>query len=232
MSSGDNRGSKLIAIVLSIVILPLLVVTAFYASLGVAPTDSPLFRLGFTLPNNYAPFILTSVTTINVNETITSFFTNTAATQVQQVSPQLFPSIPSTDLTFLAIVLFGIAALGLVYNIRISRRRNLEFLPLEEGSNQKQEIAKILDLTISKSREGQEYRKTVLECYKMICDVLERKSTIEGRMLTAREFKELVSKRLDLNSKSLDRLTDLFEVARYSESEVTKSEAEACDKLF
>ena len=69
--------------------------------------------------------------------------------EYQQNSPQLFPTIPSSDLTFFVIVLFGVAALGLVYNIRVSRRRNLEFEPLEERERQKEEIARILDLTIS-----------------------------------------------------------------------------------
>ncbi len=157
---------------------------------------------------------------------MTLYFLN--GTLVQQNSPQLFPTIPSSYLTFFVIVLFGVAALGLVYNIRVSRRRNLEFEPLEERERRKEEIARILDLTISKLREGEEYRKTVLECYKLICEMLEKRSTIEGRTLTAREFRGLVSKTLELNSTPfLDQVTELFEKARYSEKEVAKSEAEA-----
>ncbi len=51
----DNRSRKLLALVLSIVILPLLVVSAFYASLAVVPTYSPLFHLNFTFPANFNP---------------------------------------------------------------------------------------------------------------------------------------------------------------------------------
>ena len=231
-----SANRKLLALVLSIVILPLLVVSAFYASLAVVPTYSPFFHFNFTLPANYNnPFNLTTVTSIYANGTETLYFLN--GTLVQQYAPVLFPTIPSSYLTFFASVLFGLAALGLVYNIRVSRRRNLEFAPLEsdeekeERDRQKEEIARILDLTISKLREGEEYRKTVLECYKLICEMLEKRSAIEGQMLTAREFRELVSRslKLELNSTTpyLDQVTELFEKARYSENEVKKPEAEA-----
>jgi hypothetical protein len=221
-----SANRKLLALVLSIVILPLLVVSAFYASLAVVPTYSPLFHFNFTFPANDNTLNLSSVITTNSNGTFTLYFLN--GTLVQQNSPQLFPTIPSSYLTFFAIVLFAVAALGLVYNIRVSRRRNLEFAPLEEEEErERQEIARILDLTISKLREGEEYRKTVLECYKQICDMLEKRSTIEGQTLTAREFKELVSKALELNTPYLEQATELFEKARYSEGEVKKSEAEA-----
>ena len=50
--------------------------------------------------------------------------------------------------------------------------------------------------------------------------MLEKRSTIEGRTLTAREFRGLVSKALELNSTPyLDQVTELFEKARYSENE-------------
>ena len=72
----DNRSRKLLALVLSIVILPLLVVSAFYASLAVVPTYSPLFHLNFTFPANYNPFNLTTVISTNSNEIVTLYFLN------------------------------------------------------------------------------------------------------------------------------------------------------------
>ena len=218
----DSKNRRLIVLALSVVVLPLLIVSAFSASLAVVPNTSPLFHPANFVPGNYSySYVTGNGAPLISRESLTQNIS------VPPGSIQLFPSISPFYITLAVVVLFALAAFGIAYNLRLSGRRNLAFSPLEERVAQKTEVAKILDLAISRLKRGEEFRKTVLECYKMISEILESKSAIEGRTYTAREFQNLVSTKLNFKSPYLDQATELFEVARYSESEVTESHARA-----
>ncbi len=96
----------------------------------------------------------------------------------------------------------------------------------DELEKQRNEVANILDQTVSDLRRGGEYRQTVLECYRKICEILESRSKIDGSLLTAREFEAAVSTRLKLNSPYLTQITSIFEDARYSVHEISEQEAD------
>jgi len=83
-----------------------------------------------------------------------------------------------------------------------------------------------LDDAVSQLVRGNEYRRTVLECYRKISEVLEAKSAIDGKPLTAREFEKKVSSSLKLSTPYLSEVTDIFEIARYSNKEISKADAD------
>jgi len=207
-----SRNVRFLILILSVAVLPILVISAFSSSLAVVPTYPQIVQNTYNIPY--------------FNTTAYELYYNQTTGQPQPIA--LFPSIPSSYITFFVIALFLVAASILLYNIRISFRKNLRFseLSVEEIEAQRSEIANALDLAIYRLREGGEYRKTVLECYRQISQILERKSGIEGHTLTAREFKKIASEKLGLHSTSyLDQATNLFEVARYSENEISEGEA-------
>ena len=63
--------------------------------------------------------------------------------------------------------------------------------------------------------------------YKLIAELLEERSDVDGKVLTAREFKKRVSEKLKIDSPYLAQVTELFEVARYSvQEEITVEQAQ------
>ncbi len=108
----------------------------------------------------------------------------------------------------------------------IKHRRAIKPLSdIDELINEREKVAAILDETVSKLSLGSNYRDTVLKCYKLIAETLEEKSSINGKALTANEFREIVSQKLKFDSEHLRRVTSLFEIARYSKSEITRENA-------
>jgi len=136
------------------------------------------------------------------------------------------PNIPESIVVGIIVLLFAIVSFGIFRNLRSSTRLVLGFNP-EEDLKEREEVAKVLDDAVSKLEMGGEYQRTVLECYRQITEILEKKSAITGKTLTAREFKEMVSGRLGIDTPYLAEATELFELARYSEREITEDQAKA-----
>jgi hypothetical protein len=158
-------------------------------------------------------------------------------TSLQQVSGQLFPSLNSQALAtplllnpptvdFVGILLVAavaIVALIVWRGLRTGRGRTAPFEDADHLlADQRRKLADILDGTAIRLNTGSAYRETVIRCYKMISELLEERSELDGSVLTAREFRERVTEMLKVDSPHLDELTELFEVARYSESEITE----------
>jgi Domain of unknown function (DUF4129) len=137
-------------------------------------------------------------------------------------------------LAVLAIVLLGLFFARHIAIVGLRSRKadeGGEFNdPLQE---RRKAVASILDsASINLGRDSTKFREIVLECYRLILELLEDKSAISGTNLTAREFKELVSTALKFDSERLLEATKLFEVARYSQQEITREQAlEAADCL-
>jgi hypothetical protein len=139
-----------------------------------------------------------------------------------------FPAFPeitySEILAALAVIIIVLTCLQAVRVI--SNRQSIK--PVSDIDlliEERNKVATIIDETVRKLSLGSSYRDTVLKCYKMISATLEAKLSLDGRALTASEFIKVVSEKLKLNSTNLVRATSLFEVARYSENEVTKENA-------
>jgi hypothetical protein len=210
---------KRVLMLASIAALPIVVLLAFYASLNVTASDAlllPNFGLPKGLGNLTARYTLNYTTGAN------------ASYPSSEPIPSIFPTvtIPPYFLTALIIVVLVIISVFLIRSVRMQSAVVSEFSEEDYIEKQRNEVADILDKAVFQLRQGQEYRQTVLECYRRICEILEDRSKIDGRPLTAREFETSVSALLKLNSVYLSRITDIFELARYSRHEISKDEAD------
>jgi len=163
-------------------------------------------------------------------------------TSMQQVSGQLFPSLnpqtlavplqvnpPSVD--FVGLLLVTVAAVVILIFWRGLRTRRVRTAPFEDSGNllaeKRRKLAEILDGAVKRLNAGSDYRETVIRSYRTISELLEERSELDGRVLTAREFKAQVTEKLKVDSPYLDLLTELFEVARYSDHEITVEDSRA-----
>ena len=93
-------------------------------------------------------------------------------------------------------------------------------------ARKREQFAAVFDATAASLDAGSPYRETIIRCYKMVSDLLEERSGVNGKVLTPREFEARISQQLRLDSVYLGQLTRLFEVARYSEQEITKAQSQ------
>ncbi len=87
-----------------------------------------------------------------------------------------------------------------------------------------QSDAAIIEETISVLQEGardlwggDDYRKSILECYRRLCEIFDPRGDRSHHQLTARELRELMVRQFGLVEKPISLLTRLFEEARYSQ---------------
>ncbi len=133
---------------------------------------------------------------------------------------------------FLLIVILIASSIGVAF--RATKKQRLRSFSYNEDETRKdrEQVARVLDAAVFQLRQGSSYRDAVLECYREISEILEEKLALKGEMFTAREFEEIVSRILKLDSPYLSEVTGLFEVARYSQIEVTKIEADHASKCL
>jgi len=218
--SWRGRNAKF-AIVAAIFAFPITVLFAFYSSLNVVATNAPLFNF-INLGSPKGIYVTTTA-----NYTRITVVLNTSAIQNSQQFSSFLPtiSIPGAYLVATIVIVFFIVGLAVVRNVR--RQNSVSgFEGTKDLEMQRIEIANVLDDAVSELRRGNEYRKTVLECYRRISELLEAKSSIDGRPLTAREFEKTVSTSLKLHTPYLSQVTDIFEIARYSRKEISKDDAD------
>ncbi|MHB8567148.1 MAG: DUF4129 domain-containing protein [Nitrososphaerales archaeon] len=212
---------KITAFALSILVFPLLVLVAFHSSSSIVVSTSPLFHFANKGQNGNLGLSQPSPGVENVS------LSNGSLISPNSFNPNAsfnLPNIPESLVVGIIVVLFIVVAFSIVRNLRASNKLLLGF-NADDELKERAEVAQVLDDTVSKLKAGGEYRETVLECYRLISGILEKKSTVAGRTLTAREFKEIVSSRLALDTPYLSQATELFELARYSEKEITEKEA-------
>jgi hypothetical protein len=130
-------------------------------------------------------------------------------------------------LAIVAVILLGLFFSRYISIVRLRSRKGEvqgEFVdPLEE---RRKAISSILQAASANlERDSTKFREIVLECYRLIVELLQDKSAIDGKNLTAREFKEIVSKALIFDSETLSEATKLFELAKYSQKEITREQA-------
>lgn len=217
-SKNNRRDGRVVAAVLALIVFPILVAVAYYATKKLIP-------------------VITNFQLAPHTGTTTTQFTSTAAAMGPLVNATRVPvflnwPIPRIPMLTLSNILIAIAAIVVLYiclqtfrviSTRLSIRPIKDIDMLEE---ERQKVAEILDDAARRLALGSDYRDTVLKCYKSIVKVLELKSSLESKALTPAEFKDIVSRKLRFDSPSFSKVTSLFEIARYSENEITKQNAE------
>jgi hypothetical protein len=206
--SSSGGPSRNLILVLVLVVFPLLVITAFLSSL------SALSHLG-NLPSlpmfGHDNFSLGGFGTEPLGQTNNNSHGNP------------FWNLVPESLAVLAVLFVGYIVARAFRN----RARELAFGAQADAlvEKRRREVSEILDATAAKLMLGSDYRQAVLRCYKLIAEALEEDWKIDARALTAREFRESVSEKLELDSPYLSKATELFELARYSTEEIGRSQA-------
>ncbi|MDA4113967.1 MAG: DUF4129 domain-containing protein [Thaumarchaeota archaeon] len=205
-------------ILVMILVFPLLVVAAYFATRQVLPE---IGGLTFSLPQDGV-------------QTASAQSLNSSG--LQEASGQLFPSLKvltSSSLSSINLVevllIVTLAVVVLIVWRGFGRRRG-RTTPFEDDGDllaeRRRKMAAILDEAAARLNAGSSYRETVIECYRLISELLEERSEVDGKVLTAREFKKRVSEKLKIETPYLDQATELFEVARYSVQEITVEQAQ------
>ncbi|MBN1280220.1 MAG: Ig-like domain repeat protein [Candidatus Thermoplasmatota archaeon] len=120
-------------------------------------------------------------------------------------------------------LLFGLAALLLSIVLVVG------FLFLRNRKKKrdiKQSLEEIIALTLSRLQTEKDHRKTILECYQKMCELLEKKGIRKEEGYTPREFALVAREYLAIQPDHLYELTKVFEKARYSDHDINEQDRE------
>ena len=229
-TSKERQGrsfARLVLVVSAILVFPLLVTIAYFATRNLLP------RLeGFSLPA--PPMANATGPTAILSRLFPESVPPSAASYSGLTFLELTYAAVLLVMSLLIVVLVLNRGLFSVRRIQVKRIRTSPFDEKEEDVivEERHEVAAILDAAAARLTMNSGYRETVLRCYKMISEVLEKRSAVDGRVLTAREFEKDVSEKLKFDSPELSKATGLFEVARYSTDEITKQQAQEASECF
>lgn len=109
------------------------------------------------------------------------------------------------------VVSVGLVIVGITGGLKQIREHNLHDFELTKT----QTVETIRD-TSRKLEAGGDYYELILACYKKMCDLLSAHGAPTYDSQTPREFERVAGKVLAVSEQALDRLTRLFEEARYS----------------
>ncbi len=137
------------------------------------------------------------------------------------------PNVVAPNVPLGLLLLVG--AMGILLAVALVQGARYKPRPPSSGPRRDvaQEVARAADVLT----EGGDFREAILRCYVNTCRLLALKGAPSDVALTAREFEEGARPLLGLSERSLGRLTNLFEVARYSPHPVgppDRDDAVAC----
>ena len=94
----------------------------------------------------------------------------------------------------------------------------------EDAESNKIEEDNCSFLNISELKNEKDFRKTVIDCYKQMCDWLNNNGVKRSSYQTPREFAMASKAHLKISEENLYALTQIFEKARYSTHEISNDE--------
>lgn len=122
----------------------------------------------------------------------------------------------------LAIAIGAVAAILVVIIMLFKKRK------VEEGPT----IEEIASQTIDRLKTEKDYRKTVIDCYKQMCDWMGNNGVKKDSYQTPREFAMASKGHLQMSPENLYSLTQIFEKARYSPHEINSDDKEKAIKCL
>ena len=161
--------------------------------------------------------------------TITAKFDGTAyylasqdTTEVEIVTPDFIEGESQNKYIVPAIAVVVIIVI-LVVIIMLFKKRKIEAGPT---------IQEIASQTISKLKTEDDHRKTVINCYKQMCDWMSQKGIKKDSYQTPREFAMVSKGFLKMSPESLYVLTQIFEKARYSPHNISSDDRDKAIKCL
>ncbi len=123
----------------------------------------------------------------------------------------------------LLAIAVGVIVIILVVIIMLFKKQKVEEGPtLEEIASQ----------TIDRLKTEKDFRKTVIDCYKQMCDWMGNNGVKKDSYQTPREFAMVSKNHLKISEENLYTLTQIFEKARYSTHEISNDEKEEAIKCL
>jgi hypothetical protein len=104
--------------------------------------------------------------------------------------------------------------------------------PSVATGEERQEFASVLERASQSLKAGDEPRSVIIECYRALCEVLQKRGAVNNPSMTAREFEGASQGRLAIRPDLLHRFTALFEKARYSNEEIFAEEASESESML
>lgn len=132
------------------------------------------------------------------------------------VSPAVF--------LYLSEVAMLTAIIGVVFFVstKVPRAREIASVPVTR--QERTELEAALNQMAYAFRYTGDYRSVILDTYRTICRILNRKGNVDSSGLTAREFEALIAERLKVPKEYLHQATFLFEKARYSLEPISRED--------
>ena len=93
-------------------------------------------------------------------------------------------------------------------------------------------IEQIASNTIKQLETGNDYRQSVINCYKQMCSWLGSRGINKIACQTPREFAMVAKDFIKISPQSLYNLTQIFEKARYSKHEITLTDRDRAIKYL
>jgi len=111
-------------------------------------------------------------------------------------------------------VLFGVAIIGIVL---LKLAMSFRSPKMEKVESQSEELKRKMALAINDLKKGKEVQEVIIRCYDEMCKILSKSSGMkEGDSMTPREFERAILSRMEIKREPVERLTALFEEAKYS----------------
>jgi len=163
---------------------------------------------------------------------ISRFFSLPSGGGANKPTPYAFEI--STIFTFLMLLALVIALASLISSLGIRfHYQRVKKGKIDIGIKARKELEEIItDITEKYSKKASGLRELITECYKSMCEFLEKYVVDNPKYLTAREFEEHVFNLIGYRSENLSNLTKLFEIAKYSKEELKEEDYNSALKLL
>lgn len=187
-------------------------------SADVTTDSSGIFNLTYDIPHT-APL---GISNIAVEFAGNDYYLLSQNTMQIEIVPPGFTQEESQNTYILLAIAIGVIVL-IIGVVMLFRKRKIEETPT---------IEEIASQTITKLRTEGDHRKTVINCYKQMCDWLSTKGVKKDSYQTPREFALATKGFLKMSPESLYALTQVFEKARYSKHEVSGEDRDKAIKCL
>ena len=151
--------------------------------------------------------------------TITFQGTSTYHLSTTQLELMITGSNASDSLFLIIIVAIVIASVTIIFISVIIRKK-------QKRKDIQRSLEEIIAQTLSRLQTEKDHKKTVLDCYKKMCELLSKKGVIKDTAQTPREFALVAKEYLTVPPECLYDLTKMFEKARYSNHEISENDRE------
>jgi hypothetical protein len=124
--------------------------------------------------------------------------------------------------SYLSIIIACAAAVGIIIGVLLfmklrKRKKHFEI---------QYSLQEIITEALSRLQTEADHRKTVLNCYKKMCELLMQKGIMKEASQTPREFAMIAKTYLRVPPENLYEFTKVFEKARYSRREINEKDRE------